>query len=77
MCLSLVADRAGGGAAEVSPLLVRVRPQVPGVDVLPRLAEGEGVGEDHGDGSLPGSGHHYLHRSQHALHGSGTLSHDG
>lgn len=69
-------NRAGGGAAEVSPVLVRVCTQVPGVDVFPRLAEGEGVGEVHGERSVSGSDHHYLHRSQHALHGSGALSHD-
>ncbi len=70
------ADRAGGGAAEVSPVLVRVCTQVPGLDVLPQMAEAEGLGEVHGERSVPGSGHHYLHRSQHALHGSGALSHD-
>lgn len=68
--------RTGGSSAEVSPVLVRVRSQVSGVDVLPRLAEAEGVGEVHGEWSLPGSGHHHLHRPQHALHGTGTLSHD-
>lgn len=60
----------------MSPVLVRVRSQVYGVDVWSQLAETEGMGEVYGDGSLPGSGHHHLHRSQHALHGTGTLSHD-
>lgn len=58
------------------PLLVRLRPPLPGVGVLPLLAEGEAAGEDHGDGPLPGPGHHRLYRPQHALHGHGALSHD-
>lgn len=58
-------------------MLVRLRPSLPGVGVLPLLAEGEAAGEDHGDGPLPGPGHHHLHRPQHALHGHGALPNDG
>ena len=60
----------------MSPVLVRLRRPLPGVGVQPLLAAGEGAGEDHGDGPLPGSGHHHLHRPQHALHGHGALPHD-
>lgn len=60
----------------MSSLLVRLCPQILSVDVLPWLAQAERVGQVHGDGSLSGPGHHHLHRSQHALHGSGALPHD-
>lgn len=60
----------------MSPLLVRVCPSLPGVGVLPLLAETEAAGQDHGDGSLPGPGHHRLHRPQYPLHGYGALPHD-
>ena len=68
--------RAGGGPQEVPPLLVHLRPPLPGVGVQPLLAEGEAAGEHHGDGPLPGPGHHRVHRPQHALHGHGALPHD-
>lgn len=60
----------------MSPVLVRLRPPLPGVGVLSQLAEVEAAGEDYGDGPLPGPGHHHLHRPQHALHGHGALPYD-
>lgn len=69
--------RAGGVEAEVSPLLVHLRQEVPDMGMLPLVATGEGVGDIDGDGSLPGPGYHHMHRAEHPLHGSGTLPHDG
>lgn len=59
------------------PLLVCFCSPVPGVGVLPLLAEAEAASEDHGDGPLPGPGHHSVHCAEHALHGHGALPHDG
>lgn len=40
------------------------------------MAEGEAVGEVHGDGPFPGSWNHYMYCAQHPLYGSGALPHD-
>ena len=72
-----LSPRAGGVQAEVPPLLDLLCPAVPDLGVLPLVAVGEAVGEVHGDGPLPGPGHHHLHRAQHPVHGPGALPHDG
>ena len=57
-------------------LLVKVRQEIPDMGLLLLVADDEGVGEVHGDGSFPGSRHHHLHRAKHPLHGPGALPHD-
>lgn len=68
--------RARGVEAEVPSLLVQIRQEVPDLGLLPLVAEDEGLGEVHGDGSFPGPGYHRMHCAEHPLHGPGALSHD-
>lgn len=75
--IKITLGRVGGVTAKVSSLLVHVRQEVPDMGLLLLVAADEGVGEVHGDGPVPGSGHHHMHRAQHPLHGHGALPHDG
>lgn len=60
----------------MSSMLVFICQKVPDMELLPLVAEVEGVGEVHGDGSFSGSWYHHMHRAQHPVHGSGALPHD-
>lgn len=58
-------------------MLVQVFKHLPYLGMLPLLAEGQGDCEPDRDGPLCGLGNHYLHRSQHHVHGHGALPNDG
>lgn len=69
-------SRAGRVKAKVPSMLVRVCKEVFDMGLQPVVAEVEGVGEVHGDGSFSGSWYHHMHCAEHPLHGPGALPHD-
>lgn len=68
--------RTGRVGKTVPTVLVQVCRHFSEVGLLCTMDHIKEMGVPYCDGPFRGFGHHYLHRTQHCVHGHGTLSND-